>query len=63
MYGSEELRRLAFVRIAHLTGLPLETAAAVLDAPGPQGRQTVREDCVIGFDQAHVHLPVVDHRE
>jgi DNA-binding transcriptional MerR regulator len=43
MYGSEELRRLAFVKIAHRLGLPLETAAAVLDAPGPQWRQTVRE--------------------
>ncbi|HWF70996.1 MAG TPA: MerR family transcriptional regulator [Mycobacterium sp.] len=43
MYGSEELRRLAFVKIAHRLGLPLETAAAVLDSPGPQWRQTVRE--------------------
>lgn len=43
MYGSEELRRLAFVKLAHQLGLPLETAAAVLDAPGPQWRQTVRE--------------------
>lgn len=43
MYGSEELRRLAFVKIAHRLGLPLETAAAVLDAPGPQWRQSVRE--------------------
>lgn len=42
MYGPEELRRLAFVKIAHQLGLPLETAAAVLDAPGPQWRQTVR---------------------
>jgi DNA-binding transcriptional MerR regulator len=39
MYGSEELRRLAFVKIAHRLGLPLDTAAAVLDAPGPQWRQ------------------------
>jgi DNA-binding transcriptional MerR regulator len=43
MYGSEELRRLAFVKIAHRLGLPLDTAAAVLDAPGPQWRKTVRE--------------------
>ncbi|MGH3523122.1 MAG: MerR family transcriptional regulator [Mycobacterium sp.] len=42
MYGSEELRRLAFVKIAHRLGLPLDTAAAVLDAPGPQWRETVR---------------------
>jgi DNA-binding transcriptional MerR regulator len=43
MYGSEELRRLAFIKIAHRLGLPLDTAAAVLDAPGPQWRQTVRQ--------------------
>lgn len=43
MYGSKELRRLAFIKIAHRLGLPLETAAAVLDAPGPQWRQTVRQ--------------------
>ncbi len=43
MYGSEELRRLAFIKLAHRLGLPLETAAAVLDAPGPRWRQTVRE--------------------
>ncbi|MGH3968132.1 MAG: MerR family transcriptional regulator [Mycobacterium sp.] len=43
MYGSEELRRLAFVKIAQRLGLPLDAAAAVLDAPGPQWRQRVRE--------------------
>ena len=43
MYGSEELRRLAFIKFAHRLGLPLETAAALLDAPGPQWRQTVRQ--------------------
>jgi DNA-binding transcriptional MerR regulator len=43
MYGSEELRRLAFIKIAHRLGLPLDTAAAVLDAPGPQWRRTVRQ--------------------
>lgn len=43
MYGSQELRRLAFIKIAHRLGLPLDTAAAVLDAPGPQWRRTVRE--------------------
>jgi DNA-binding transcriptional MerR regulator len=43
LYGFEQLRRLAFVKIAHRLGLPLDTAAAVLDAPGPQWRQTVRE--------------------
>ncbi len=43
MYGPEELRRLAFIKIAQRLGLPLATAAAVLDAPGPQWRQTVRQ--------------------
>lgn len=43
MYGSDELRRLAFIKIAQRLGLPLETAAAVLDAPGPQWRQSVRD--------------------
>jgi DNA-binding transcriptional MerR regulator len=42
MYGPDELRRLAFVRIAQRLGLPLDTAAAVLDEPGPQWRDTVR---------------------
>lgn len=43
MYGTDELRRLALVKIFHRLGLPLETAAAVLDAPGPQWRDRVRE--------------------
>ncbi|MGH3777598.1 MAG: MerR family transcriptional regulator [Pseudonocardiaceae bacterium] len=43
MYGPEELRRLAFLKIAHDLGLPLDTAAAILDAPDPQWRQTVRQ--------------------
>ncbi len=43
MYGPEELRRLAFLKIAQHVGLPLDTAAAILDAPGPQWRQTVRQ--------------------
>ncbi|MDV3125195.1 MerR family transcriptional regulator [Mycobacterium sp. 21AC1] len=43
MYGPEELRRLALLKIIHRLGLPLDTAAAVLDAPSDQWRQTVRE--------------------
>jgi DNA-binding transcriptional MerR regulator len=43
MYGPDELRRLAFLKLAHGLGLPLDTAAAVLDAPGTQWRQTVRD--------------------
>ena len=46
MYGSKELRRLAFVKIAHRLGLPLDTAAAILDAPSPQWREIVREQIV-----------------
>jgi DNA-binding transcriptional MerR regulator len=43
MYGSDELRRLAFLKIFHRLGLPLQTAAAVLDAPSPQWRDAVRD--------------------
>lgn len=42
MYGPDELRRLAFIKIAQRLGLPLDTAAAVLDAPGPRWRELVR---------------------
>jgi DNA-binding transcriptional MerR regulator len=43
MYGRDELRRLAFIKIAHHLGLPLQTAAAVLDTPGRTWRPIVRE--------------------
>jgi DNA-binding transcriptional MerR regulator len=43
MYGPDELRRLAFIKIAQRLGLPLDTAAAVLDAPGLQWRELVRQ--------------------
>jgi len=46
MYGPEELRRLAFLKIVHRLGLPLDTAAAVLEAPSGQWRDTVREQIV-----------------
>jgi DNA-binding transcriptional MerR regulator len=46
MYGADELRRLAFIKVAQRLGLPLSTSAAVLDAPGPQWRQTVRQQIV-----------------
>ena len=42
LYGRDELRRLAFIKIAHRLGIPLETAAAILDAPDQQWRETVR---------------------
>jgi DNA-binding transcriptional MerR regulator len=43
MYGPDELRRLAFIRIFQQLGVSLDTAAAVLDAPAPQWRELVRE--------------------
>jgi DNA-binding transcriptional MerR regulator len=43
MYGTDELRRLALIKIFHRLGIPLDTAAAVLDAPSPQWRELVRE--------------------
>lgn len=43
MYGTEELRRLALLKIFNRLGLPLDTAAAVLDAPSPQWRELVRQ--------------------
>ena len=46
MYGPDELRRLAFIKVAQRLGLPLSTSAAVLDAPGPRWRQTVRQQIV-----------------
>ncbi|WP_094289364.1 MerR family transcriptional regulator [Mycobacterium lehmannii] len=43
MYGIDELRRLALLKIFNKLGLPLDTAAAVLDAPSPQWRELVRQ--------------------
>jgi DNA-binding transcriptional MerR regulator len=43
LYGRDELRRLAFIKIAHRLGISLETAAAIMDAPGQQWRETVRD--------------------
>ncbi|KIH96596.1 MerR family transcriptional regulator [Streptomonospora alba] len=42
-YGLQELRRLAFLRIAQRLGIRLGTAAAVLDEPAEQWRATVDE--------------------
>ncbi len=41
MYDREQLRRLAFVKVAQSLGLPLDAAAAVLDAPSPQWREAL----------------------
>jgi len=43
MYGPDELRRLAFLKIAHGLGIPLDTAAAVLGATSPQWRRAVQD--------------------
>jgi hypothetical protein len=43
-YAADELRRLAFIsRLRSAWVWPLSTSAAVLDAPGRQWRQTVRQ--------------------
>jgi DNA-binding transcriptional MerR regulator len=42
-YGPDELRRLAFIKIAQQLGIPLQTAAAVLDTPGRTWRPVVAE--------------------
>lgn len=44
MYGREELRRLAFVKLALRLAIPLETVRAVFDDPGPRWRETIREE-------------------
>lgn len=46
MYGPAELRRLAFLKIVHQLGLPLDTSAAVLDAPADRWREAVQEQIV-----------------
>ena len=43
VYGRDELRRLAFIKITHRLGIPLETAAAILDGPSARWRDIVRE--------------------
>jgi DNA-binding transcriptional MerR regulator len=43
MYGADELRRLAFIKIAQHLGIPLQTAVAVLDTPGRNWRPIVRQ--------------------
>ncbi|MGQ0576272.1 MAG: MerR family transcriptional regulator [Pseudonocardia sp.] len=50
MYGPDELRRLAFLTVARRLGIPLDTAAAVLDAPGPDWRSAV-SDQVAALDE------------
>ncbi|HWF29660.1 MAG TPA: MerR family transcriptional regulator [Mycobacterium sp.] len=42
-YGADELRRLAFIKIAQHLGVPLQTAAAVLDTPGRNWRPIVQQ--------------------
>ena len=43
IYGRDELRRLAFVMLGRRLGVPLDTAAAVLDEPGPRWRAAVQQ--------------------
>jgi DNA-binding transcriptional MerR regulator len=56
MYGLDELRRLAFIKIAQRLGLSLDTAAAVLDAPGPQGQELIRQR-IAELDQVIAQTP------
>jgi DNA-binding transcriptional MerR regulator len=42
LYGQDELRRLALIKIMQGLGLNLEAAAAILDQPGNQWRATAR---------------------
>lgn len=51
MYGPDDLRRLALIKIFHQLGVSLDTAAAVLDAPDPQWREIVR-DQISRLDEA-----------
>jgi DNA-binding transcriptional MerR regulator len=41
-YGTEQMRRLAFIQLGQRLGLGLDTAAAVLDEPSQQWREVVR---------------------
>ncbi|MDT3442894.1 MULTISPECIES: MerR family transcriptional regulator [unclassified Pseudofrankia] len=43
MYGPAELRRIALIQILQQVGVGLTTAAAVLDEPGGEWRQVVRD--------------------
>jgi len=43
MYGPPQLRRLAFLKLAHTLGIPLDTAAAILDEPGQEWRRLVTD--------------------
>lgn len=41
VYGTAELRRLAFVHLVHRLGIPLATAAAILNQPSDAWRDAV----------------------
>jgi DNA-binding transcriptional MerR regulator len=47
MYGTEELRRLAFVLLIQRLGLGLDTAAAVLDEPSQRWREVVERQIAV----------------
>ncbi|MCI2424104.1 MerR family transcriptional regulator [Saccharopolyspora sp. K220] len=44
MYGLDQLRRLAFIKLVQHLGIPLKTAASILDTSGPRWREAVREE-------------------
>jgi DNA-binding transcriptional MerR regulator len=64
MYGPDELRRLAFIKIAQHLGLPVQTAAAVLDTPGRTWRPIVQEqiaECNRVIEQAQLAQMFLTH--
>ncbi|WP_425486896.1 MerR family transcriptional regulator [Microlunatus speluncae] len=44
MYGTGELRRLAFIQLVHQLGLPLDTAAVMLDESGAEWRVQAEDE-------------------
>jgi DNA-binding transcriptional MerR regulator len=42
LYSRHDLHRLAFIRLIHRLGLSLDTAAAVLNEPSEEWRETIR---------------------
>ncbi|WP_024802826.1 MerR family transcriptional regulator [Nocardia sp. BMG51109] len=60
MYDSEQLRRLAFIKLAQSLGLPLDTAAAVLDAPGPEWRARIDQQ-IIALDEVISRAKTAQH--
>ncbi|MGW4844943.1 helix-turn-helix domain-containing protein [Nocardia brasiliensis] len=50
MYNTDQMRRLAFIKVGQSLGLPLDTAGAVLDAPSPEWRDLLAQQ-ITDLDQ------------